>query len=145
MRLKNISQLKRAAVMIMFAAVIVIFGNATSFAQDHSQRQERHVLKDHQRAERNYDNGYGARDHRRQERRELKYEQRNERRVYNNGGYNNNGGYYGNGGGYNNGGYDPYYNNRGYNNGGYNNNRGYNHRDSRNPVKRGIHHVFGGH
>ena len=116
------------------------------------QRLERDQLKYEQRLERN---GYGVR-----------HGQYNNRGYNNNGYYNNgyyNGGYYGNNSGYY--GSDPYYNNsqrhsnnryysnRGYygnniyngNNGYYGNRGNYYHRDSRNPIRRIIHHALGGH
>lgn len=144
---------KRAAAMFVLATASLLVMTATSFAQGHDQGHERRDLKDHQRQERYYDNGYATRDHQRAERDLFKHEQRDERR----GGYNNNGGYYDNGhsnngnynnghsnGGYYNGGYpnNGYYNG-GHNNGGYYNN-GRRHYDSGSVGNR-LHHAFGGH
>lgn len=95
----NISMVKRIAFMSLFALAVIVGASVTSFAQNHSQRQEKQALKQHQRQERYY-GGYGTKDHQKQERRALKYDQRYERQVYNNNGYYNNqrgnGGYYGN-------------------------------------------------
>lgn len=161
----GICGLRRGAFALVFGAALVAGAGATANAQG-SRHQERDALKGHQRQERTYaGNSHATRDHQRAERDRLRYEQRLEHNgypaahgQYNNGGYygnspyNNNGGYYGGGAPYNNGhahrnnGY--YGNNSGYyGNGGYNGNNGYYrpHRDSRNPVRRGIHHALGGH
>ncbi len=91
-------------------------------AQNHNPRAERHDLRDHQR----------------QERHQLKDQHRYQNNgYYGNNGYNNNG-YYGKHGYYTN---DPYYNRNNYGNPRY-----YTpHFDSRNGIKRGLHHLFGGH
>ncbi len=147
---------KRTAAMFLLATASLLVMTATSFAQGHSQGHERRDLKDHQRQERYYDNGYATRDHQRAGRDQLKHEQRDERRrgYYNNGGYNNSGynnsGYYNNGG-YNNGGHNNggYYNGNGHANNGYYNNGGYYngrrpHYDS-GSFRNRLHHAFGGH
>jgi hypothetical protein len=154
MSFTNSNWWKRTAAMFALATASLLVMTATSFAQGHSQGHERRDLKDHQRQERYYDNGYATRNHQSAERGQLKHEQRAEQ----NGGYYNNGGYYGNGhsnngyynnshsnGGYYNGGYpnNSYYNN-GYGNGGYYNNGRRPHYDSRSFGNR-LHHAFGGH
>ena len=156
----------------LFAAALLVGAGTTVNAQGHSQKHEKRDLKEHQRQERRYyGNDHQVRDHQRPERDRLKYEQRAEHNGYSvgHGQYNNNG-YYGNGSYNNNGyyrrnntgyydpyynngrsnsvyyGYDPYYNN-GRSNGRYYGNSQYNrpHRDSRNPIRRAIHHARGGH
>jgi hypothetical protein len=137
----KIKALKRAAGALLFGAALLLGTSAVAKAQGHSQSHERRDLKDHQRQERYvYGNNGSTRNHQSQERGQLKYEQRAERSGY----YNNshNGGYYGNGqynNGHSNGGY--------YNNGHSNGNGGYYapHYDSRNPVRRALHHASGGH
>lgn len=125
--------------------------NGNNHATRDHQRAERDQLKNEQHAERNgygqYNNGgyYGG---------NTTY---NRGHAPSNGGYNN-GGYYGtapynnNHGHSNSGNYGnaPYYGNRGGNYGNapyYGNNGGYSrpHRDSRNPIRRAIHHARGGH
>lgn len=166
--------LKSGAFALVFGSAMLVGASATANAQGDSRHHERDDLKDHQRQERSYEgNNHQTRDHQRLERDQLKYEQRLEHNGYpvthaqsNHGGYNNNGYYgnvpYNNGHGRNNSGYygnnsgyygnDPYYNN-GHSHGGYyGNNRSYGnngyyrpHRDSRNPIRRAIHHALGGH
>lgn len=169
----KIKRLMHCAFALMFGVAMLVAAGVTANAQGYSQKQENRDLKAHQRMERDYYGNNGqTRNHQRLERDRLKYEQRLERNgypvrhdqygngSYNNGYYNggyNNGGYYNGGysnGGYNNGGYsgnnrgnygyDPYYNSRRSNDSYYGNN-GYYHRDSRNPIRRGIHHALGGH
>lgn len=126
--------------------------NGNNHATRDHQRAERDQLKNEQHAERNgygqYNNGgyYGG---------NTTY---NNGHAPSNGGYNN-GGYYGNNAPYNNShghsnsgsyGNAPYYGNGGgyYGNAPYyGNNGGYNrpHRDSRNPIRRAVHHARGGH
>ena len=163
MNFKN-KMLHRTAFALVFGSAMLVGTSATANAQGDSRHHERDDLKDHQRQERRYNgNDHQTRDHQRLERDQLKYEQRLEHNGYpvthgqynngsynnghNNGGYNNSG-YYGNNGRSNNGyyGYDPYYNNRRSNSGYYGNNGYYRpHRDSRNPIRRAIHHALGGH
>ena len=173
--MKFTNRLLTSSAFALFAAAMLAGAGTTANAQGHSKNHEKRDLKEHQRQERRYyGNDRPVRDHQRLERDRLKYEQRAEHNGYSvgHGQYNNNG-YYGNGNNgyyrrnntgyydpyYNNGrsnsgyyGYDPYYNNRRsnsgyYGNNGYYGNTGYNrpHRDSRNPIRRAIHHARGGH
>lgn len=129
--------LKRGAVALAFGAVMVAGAGVTANAQGHGRGHERRDLQRHQRQERSYyGNSHATRDHQSAE------------RYGNAAGHGRNGGYY-NGGSY--GGSVPY--NNGHANGGYYGNgrsygnNGYSrpHRDSRNPVRRAIHHARGGH
>ena len=173
--MKFTPRLLASSALALFAAVILIGSGTTANAQGHSKKHEKRDLKEHQRQERRYyGNNHQLRDHQRLERDRLKYEQRAEHngyyvdhgqydngyygnRSYNNGYYRNNSGYYdpyynnrrSNSGYY---GYDPYYYNRRSNSGYYGNNGYYRnnrysrpHRDSRNPIRRAIHHARGGH
>jgi hypothetical protein len=165
---------KSVAFAVVFGASMLIGASATVNAQSH-EKQEKRDLKQHQRQERAYyGNNHQTKDHQRMERDRLKYEQRAEHNgnavghgQYNNNGYGN--GTYNNDGYYrNNQGYDPYYSNGRSNNGYYGNDPYYNngrsnsgyygndgsygnrqnnqrHRDSRNPIRRAIHHARGGH
>ena len=153
---------KRLVFAFTFAVAMLLGVTSTANAQGRHQKHERRDLKSHQRMERDYYGNSGQiRSHQRLERDQLKYEQRLERNGYgvrhgqhnNRGYYNNgyyNGGYYGNNSGYyntrrhSNSGY--YSNQNYYGNNGYYSNRGnYYHRDSRNPIRRIIHHARGGH
>lgn len=164
----GIDGLRRGAFALVFGAALVAGAGATANAQG-GRHQEKDALKGHQRQERAYaGNSHATRDHQRAERDRLRYEQRLEHNgypvahgQYNNGGnygntpYNNgqahtSSGYYGNNGGYYGSG--PYYgagrpNGGYYGNGRYYGNNRYSrpHRDSRNPVRRGVHHALGGH
>lgn len=173
--MKFTSRMLTTGAFMLFAAATLVGAGTTVNAQGHSQKHEKRDLKEHQRQERRYyGNNRQTKAHQRLERDRLKYEQRAERNgyylghdqynngyhgngSYNNGYYRNNSGYYdpyynnrqSNSGYY---GYDPYYNNGRSNSGYYGNNgyyrsNGYDrpHRDSRNPIRRSIHHARGGH